>query len=154
MTYRDDIVELVAQERWLRGAACGLGTGALFEALLEQGASELFLIGIDHFVREDRKLRVLNIAQRFSGRCTVLVMRTGQAAPLVPDGSLDFAFIDAGHKYGCVRADLRAWWPKVREGGWLGGHGFASTHPGVVAAVTEKFGAVDVSDNNVWSVRK
>lgn len=153
MSYREDMVELVVREGWVRGAACGLGTCALLELMLEASPA-LSMIGVDHFVKEERKQRALNIAQRHVGRCTILVMRTGQAAPLIPDNSLDFVFIDAGHKYGCVRADLRAWWPKVRTGGWFGGHDYSAAHPGVVAAVTEKFGVVDVTDNHVWSLRK
>ena len=43
------------------------------------------------------------------------------AAREVP-GGLDFVFVDAGHYYNEVLADLRAWWPKVKTGGYLFGH--------------------------------
>lgn len=35
---------------------------------------------------------------------------------------LDLVFIDADHREANVAADIRAWWPLVRPGGWLGGH--------------------------------
>jgi len=154
MTYRDGIVELAAKRGWTRGAQLGLGTVALLEMLLA-ALPELHMIAVDHFVRMDRKQRALDVASRSPGRATVLIMTTGQAAPLVPDGSLDFAFIDAGHKYGCARADIRAWWPKVRPGGWFGGYGYNDLHPGTQRAVDERFGGnANINNDNVWSVEK
>lgn len=41
-----------------------------------------------------------------------------------PDGSLDFAYIDANHGYDWVVADLSAWWPKVARGGVVCGHDY------------------------------
>jgi hypothetical protein len=40
------------------------------------------------------------------------------------DGSLDFVYIDANHSLESIRADIRAWWGKVRSGGLFGGHDF------------------------------
>jgi len=31
-----------------------------------------------------------------------------------PDGSLDFIYLDAGHTYLDLKADLEAWWPKLK----------------------------------------
>lgn len=39
------------------------------------------------------------------------------AAPMVEDGSLDFAFIDANYGYDYVKQDILAWYRKVRIGG-------------------------------------
>lgn len=54
---------------------------------------------------------------------------------------LDFVYIDGAHDYDSVRADLAAWFPLVKKGGWLGGHdiqnGGDHTNDGVVQAVTE-----------------
>jgi hypothetical protein len=51
-------------------------------------------------------------------------MTSVAAAELYEDGSLDFVFIDAGHKYEEVYADIVAWLPKVKKGGWIGGHDY------------------------------
>eukprot|EP00929_Paragymnodinium_shiwhaense_P046882 TRINITY_DN23835_c0_g1_i4.p1 TRINITY_DN23835_c0_g1~~TRINITY_DN23835_c0_g1_i4.p1 ORF type:complete len:419 (-),score=86.89 TRINITY_DN23835_c0_g1_i4:325-1581(-) len=59
------------------------------------------------------------------------------AADLVADGRLDLVFIDGDHSYESVRADLRAWRRKLREGGTLAGHDYSLLWPGVVKAVHE-----------------
>ncbi len=51
-------------------------------------------------------------------------MTSVEAAGQYQDNSLDFVFIDAGHTYEDVRADIVAWLPKVKPGGWIGGHDY------------------------------
>ncbi len=62
-------------------------------------------------------------------------------APKIPDGSLDFVFIDADHGYEAVKADIAAWAPKVRKGGIVAGHDYYVFHfsgkDDVVRAVNE-----------------
>lgn len=48
-----------------------------------------------------------------------------EAAKQVPDGSLDFVYIDGNHTLPFVIADLAAWTPKVRKGGIIAGHDFS-----------------------------
>ena len=40
---------------------------------------------------------------------------------------MDAVFIDGDHSYDGVRADIEAWWPVVRPGGWLGGDDYRHT---------------------------
>jgi hypothetical protein len=47
-----------------------------------------------------------------------------RAAASIPDGSLDFVYIDASHLLAPVIADIAAWEPKVRSGGIVAGHDF------------------------------
>lgn len=57
-------------------------------------------------------------------RCTIVRERSIDAAAHVPDGSLDFIYIDANHGEAFVREDLDAWVPKVRPGGIVAGHDY------------------------------
>lgn len=47
------------------------------------------------------------------------------AARDIPDGSLDFVYLDGNHNIQNVIADLAAWSPKVRPGGIIAGHDYA-----------------------------
>jgi len=60
-----------------------------------------------------------------------------QAAATFADGSQDVVFIDGDHTYDFVKADILAWMPKVKSGGWLCGHDYRPEDPGVIKAVDE-----------------
>lgn len=152
MTHRDVMVRLAKAEGWTRGAELGVGSGLLFERLMSE-CPDLFLIGVDTFNRNERAARVFDVAMRFRGRCTVHHSTTVEAADSVPDESLDFVFIDAGHSYRAAKADIAVWERKVRPGGWLGGHDYHAAHPGVVRAVDEAFRAVDLLPGHIWARR-
>ncbi len=40
-------------------------------------------------------------------------------------GVLDFVYIDACHEFKAVMADIEAWWPMIKNGGWLCGHDYS-----------------------------
>ena len=69
------------------------------------------------------------------------------------DRSLDFVFIDAAHDYFNVKNDILAWYPKIKKGGFIGGHDYAGNFPGVNQAVEEIFGMLD-SINGSWLYHK
>jgi len=77
-------------------------------------------------------------------------MTSLRAAATYPDNSLDFVFIDADHSYEAIRADIIAWWPKVKIGGIISGHDFHLGAPGVVNATNELFGYVRVTGSCWW----
>lgn len=99
-----------------------------------------------------------------SDRREVVVTDSLAAAARVPDGTLDFAFVDADHTYKAVRADLRAWWPKVRPGGLFAGHDYGARRDrrglwGVRRAVDEWAAGAGLPvtvepGTTVWWVRK
>jgi len=54
------------------------------------------------------------------------------------DNSFDFIFIDGAHDYDSVYKDIRAYWPKVKLGGWFAGDDFRKgDFPGLEKAVRE-----------------
>lgn len=58
-----------------------------------------------------------------------------EGAKLYEDGTLDFVMIDGSHQYDDVKADIEAWFPKVRPGGVLSGDDY--NWGGVKRAVDE-----------------
>jgi hypothetical protein len=51
--------------------------------------------------------------------------------------SADLIYLDAAHSYHEVLADIRAFWPLVRQGGVMFGDDFEVTWPGVIRIVHE-----------------
>lgn len=64
---------------------------------------------------------------------------SAEAAKAFADGTVDFCFIDAGHDYQHVLADIRAWLPKIRPGGVIAGHDYTDSFVGVKRAVEDCF---------------
>jgi len=59
------------------------------------------------------------------------------AAEDFPDASADVVWVDGDHSYEGVTADILAWWPKIKPGGWMGGDDFMMFP--VAKAVCEQF---------------
>jgi hypothetical protein len=76
---------------------------------------------------------------RHAGRFSVLRMLSKEASQEIPDGALDFVYIDANHNEAFIREDLALWYPKVHTGGIFAGHDYLCevTWPGVQKAVNE-----------------
>jgi len=77
----------------------------------------------------------------------------GAAKAIAHGFTFDLIFIDAGHEYEDVKADILAWRPLLREGGILAGHDLypdGPYHPGVLQAVNELVGKYTVH-GTIWS---
>lgn len=172
--------------RLSRGFVIEIGThlGASTEALLE-GAAE-HVMCIDTFrgtpgdfctgtVVPEVALSILQKRfERFPGRFTIVQGESKHVAGLLRDGICDAVFIDAAHDYRSVLGDIKAWWPKIKDGGVMIGHDYDCKptwlnvddgkqndvnghHPGVVRAVVESFGESVVlagGESCVWYVNK
>jgi predicted O-methyltransferase YrrM len=82
--------------------------------------------------------------------------RSVEVASEVDDRSVDLVYLDGAHDLASVRADIAAWRPKVKPGGWLAGHDYTPLieDGAVVRAVDELLGAPDrVFDDTSWLVQ-
>lgn len=68
------------------------------------------------------------------------------------DESLDVVFIDMCHLYHCVLDDIKTWYPKIKNNGYIAGHDWS--WPGVSKAVTECFPKYMKTDGDCWVVQK
>jgi hypothetical protein len=78
--------------------------------------------------------------QRAKGIVTVHRLPSVEAAAGLPDGELDFVYIDGNHTYEFVKADLECYAPKLRPGGYLAGDDYGVRgwwEDGVTRAVDE-----------------
>lgn len=124
---------LLAVDPWLSP----LGTGNTF------GANDVDMAkqpqGVfDRWYRET--VKELSV---FGSRVTILRLPSVEAAKtFYPDGvtttHFDLVFIDGDHSYEACKADIIAWLPLVKGGGWIGGHDYGKERfPGVTQAVDE-----------------
>ena len=101
-------------------------------------------------------------ATAFAGRRSDCRKGTSsKVANQVDDGSLDGVFLDGNHSFEAVESNIREWLPKIKVGGWIGGHDYG--HPregrgyGVKRAVdkfaAEKSLAVETGRDYTWFVR-
>ena len=74
----------------------------------------------DQYLRDMR--RAIASTDFARGRRRILRGESVAMAALVPDGELDFVFLDGDHSLAGMTADLAAWTPKLRDGGILCGH--------------------------------
>jgi hypothetical protein len=128
------------------GAEIGVERG-VFSEILCQSIPGLKLLAVDMWAPKAGYREHVTAAElaRFEMETRKRLARYGahvikglstDVAKTVPDGSLDFVYIDADHDYDSVYTDLAAWVPKVkRHHGIVAGHDY--NLPGVEAAVDE-----------------
>ena len=157
ITKRNDLPQLFSFLGFSTGLELGVGDGVFSFHILSNWAGVLNMVDCwkhqdltvykDDFnasddVQERRYQGVLNTAKQFKGRAVIHRDFSKDAASKFPDGSLDFVYLDGNHQYEAISEDLILWYPKVRQGGFFGGHDYLdlsrpSGEYGVKRAVTE-----------------
>lgn len=136
--------DLVQHHGWTSGAEIGVRFGRTLFCLLDNNP-QLNMWAVDRDIAQFHNAQVQN---QYGARLQVLAGTSWDMAAQVPDQSLDFFFIDAGHGYKSVRRDLEAWIPKLKSTGWFIGHDI--NFPAVNRAVVDQFGRYEVGPDNVW----
>lgn len=158
------------------GAEIGVFAGELSRKLLKRPDLALYLVDswtADHApqyaasgdfhagltqAQQDRYYRMTHQMVYFAGpRAKIIRKPSLEAVASIPDSSLDFVFIDADHSYEGCKADIEAWLPKVKPGGFISGHDYDNTDfPcfGVKRAVDELFQEVTLGQNFTWMEKR
>ena len=63
----------------------------------------------------------------------------------------DIVFIDGDHSYEMVKIDILRWKALLKEDGLLIGHDYSNKYEGVVKAVNEVLGEIDVLPGSLWT---
>jgi len=167
------LISMVTENDFRVGAEIGCANGATTGRLLRY-CRKLKLIAVDKWEKVDacpeagemggglgcESWDPVNGFKRFHSqthanrdRLTVLRGDSSEMAKEVKDGSLDFVFIDADHRYPAVLKDMAAWVPKLKTGGILCGHDIHLL--GVRRAVEEKLRQYDdVGIDHCWKCLK
>lgn len=129
---RRDLAARFAASGFTRGAEIGVERGKFAEVLC-RAMPGLVLLAVDAWesrpgyrehvtpelwteIEQDARARLRPYG------AIVVKARSTEAARAVPDGSLDFIYVDGDHAEASVVADLAAWASKVRTGGVVAGH--------------------------------
>lgn len=156
------------------GAEVGVWKGATAQQVLQKRPLNLHIM-VDPWKRPDENSRyakasgvvqkkdqeefeeafaeVQSIAKRYGKRAIIMREYSKDAVGKIEDHSLDYVFIDAEHTYEGVKEDIEFWLPKVKHGGWIGGHDYDNlpSHPGVKKAVDEAFPeGLELGADHTW----
>jgi hypothetical protein len=87
----------------------------------------------------------------FGDRIQLIISDSIAAARLFSEASLDWVHLDARHDYASVKADVEAWLPKIKPGGWLSGDDYDEQKwPDVVKAVGELLPRAGLWSKQQW----
>ena len=87
----------------------------------------------------------------FGDKIVLIISDSVSASRLFGDASLDWVHLDARHDYASVKADIEAWLPKVKPGGWLSGDDYDTQKwPEVVKAVSDVLPCAEPWSNQQW----
>jgi predicted O-methyltransferase YrrM len=120
------------------------GRSVFFLAVEAENAKKgIEVYAVDRYQWPENSLRDIDALRKrygLSDRLRLFVGDSVTASRAFKDDSVDFVFLDAGHDYADVKADIAAWWPKLKSGGIMAGHDYDEKNfPGVVQAVNERF---------------
>jgi predicted O-methyltransferase YrrM/glycosyltransferase involved in cell wall biosynthesis len=133
---RVDVSRIIGLMGLRKGAEVGVAGGVHSEVML-QNIPDCELLCVDSWDTSwSRKLEGGARARLAPYNATIVKAHSVEAALQVPDGSLDFVYIDAAHDFDNVLLDLILWSRKVKQGGVVAGHDYDRPHKrGVVPAV-------------------
>jgi hypothetical protein len=87
----------------------------------------------------------------FGDLVTLIISDSVSGSQLFADGSIGWVQLDARHDYASVKADIEAWLPKVKAGGWLSGDDYNEEKwPEVVRAVNDVLPDARLWGNQQW----
>jgi hypothetical protein len=160
---RYDLPELFSRMGFTRGAEIGVWEGDFSEVLCK-GCPGIRLLCVDCWEHYEPYLdgppakRVAR-AQRIARKrlepygCEIVKAFSVDAVKDVPDGSLDFVYIDGNHSLEYTVQDLTRWSRKVRSGGIVSGHDyFFFEHRFKIGVVQAVHAYTDVEQIKPWYV--
>lgn len=132
---RISLLELAASEN-PQGVVVeiGVASGCFTEQILATWPTCSKLYAVDcwgpfegnHLTDEDQEQRFRQVTEKFSKYSNVEIVRKYSrfAASYVPNGSVDFVYIDGDHSHAGAALDLQCWFPKLKRGGIMAGHDY------------------------------
>lgn len=131
----------------LIGAEIGMGYANTFCTFLDMCPNIKTLYGVDPYkpytdtIHDEPLVMTFDMIYSIKVKALTNIVETGKqekvlfiednsenAAELIPDGELDFIFVDSYISVEQIYEELQRWYPKVKFGGIFAGHDFESPH--------------------------
>lgn len=157
--WREKYAGFLSQYPHARGAEIGVLQGANAISLLINLPDLELLYCVDNWSWNHREnmIKYFENMEPYKGRIRILHMKSTDAHIHVEDGSLDFVFIDANHRYENVITDIVCWIPKIKIGGIISGHDYIHYETAcaydVKGAVNKMFPKAEIQ-GQIWYVIK
>ncbi len=117
---RLDLLKLIPK----RGSVLEVGVfDAVFTAQMCQARPDLKIVGVDSWEGQFKLNRDMAMSVN-EGKALLITAKSVDFAAQVANYSFDMVYIDGAHDYKSVKADLEAWYPKVKNGGIFAGHDY------------------------------
>lgn len=146
--YRSELHKIID----LKLTACELGTAEGYFAadILSWGVPKLYMvdsyecfpdkkgdISFPQSFHDNNFLAAIERVKPYGDKAVFLRGLTVPMSRVIEDNSLGLVYVDADHSYEAVKADIVAYWPKLRNGGIMSFHDFDNDAYGVTQAVME-----------------
>ena len=133
--HRVDVAKTISLMGLKKGAEIGVAGGEHSE-ILWNNIKDCELTAVDHWdTIWSRKLKTMAYKRLTTCNAHIINKSSLDASLEVPNGSLDWVYIDASHDFDNVMLDLLLWIPKVRKGGLVAGHDYDRGHKELITAV-------------------
>lgn len=83
-----------------------------------------------------RMMVAKKVLEKYGNKVQFIRKFSEDAAELIKNNSLDFVYMDGNHQYEFVKKDVELYYPKVKKGGFFGGHDYTNSS----LTVLENFG--------------
>lgn len=130
--YRTNLAKFIGLLGLKKGAEIGVDQG-IYSKILCKVIPDIDLLCIDNWRKEKEESYRQAKKELVSYNATLIRKTSMEAIQDIPEGSLDFVYIDATHEFDFFMEDLIAWSRKVQSGGIVAGHDYQL--PGVKEAV-------------------
>lgn len=132
---REDVLKQIPQIKNGVCAEIGVLEGYYSKKILEQNPKTLYLIDVwmplenyeditNNINYPNALEKVKKISDSYPNKCVIIKEASIEAAKKFKNDFFDFIYIDSNHCYEEVKKDIINWFPKVKNGGILGGHDY------------------------------
>jgi predicted O-methyltransferase YrrM len=141
------------------GSYAGESTTIFASSFKEVLAIDPFLNDYDlnditcHYMELNKVYNVFSEAISGHGNIRHIMKTSDEASSGIKDDSYDFVYIDGLHTYEQVKKDITNYLPKIKKGGFIGGHDYHPNWQGVMDAINELLVVERVFGDTSWIVK-